>query len=196
MNDLCNNRDMKKNKFFIYLNAPITLSFVLICITALVLDFLTAGKSSVLVFSTYGSSWLSPMTYVRLLCHVFGHGGVEHLVSNMLYILLLGPILEEKYHDKLIIVILITAIVTGIVHNILQPHVILLGASGVVFAFILLASVTGKEKGIPVTLILVAILWLGQEIYSGIVSSDNVSQITHIIGGLSGAVLGMRFKRK
>ena len=187
---------MKKNKFFIYLNAPITLSFVLICITALVLDFLTAGKSSVLVFSTYGSSWLSPMTYVRLLCHVFGHGGVEHLVSNMLYILLLGPILEEKYHDKLIIVILITAIVTGIVHNILQPHVILLGASGVVFAFILLASVTGKEKGIPVTLILVAILWLGQEIYSGIVSSDNVSQITHIIGGLSGAVLGMRFKRK
>ena len=187
---------MKKNKFFIYLNAPITLSFVLICITALILDFLTAGKSSVLDFSTYGSSWLSPMTYVRLLCHVFGHGGVDHLVSNMLYILLLGPILEEKYHDKLIIVILTTAIVTGVVHNILQPHVILLGASGVVFAFILLASVTGKERGIPVTLILVAILWLGQEIYSGIITDDNVSQITHIIGGISGAVLGMRFKRK
>ncbi len=187
---------MKGKKFFIYLNAPITLTFVLICIGALAADYLTGGRSTVLVFSTYGSSWLSPMTYVRLICHVFGHGGIEHLTSNMLYILLLGPILEEKYHDRLTIVILITAAVTGIVHNILQPHVMLLGASGVVFAFILLASITGKEKGIPITLILVAALWLGGEIYDGIVSADNVSQITHIIGGLSGAVLGMRFKHK
>ncbi len=186
--------NMKKKKTFIYLNAPITMYFVVICIAALALDYLTAGKSTILVFSTYSSSLLSPMTYIRLVCHIFGHGGIEHLVSNMLYILLLGPILEEKYHDRLIIVILTTAIVTGVVHNILQPHVMLLGASGVVFAFILLASITGKEKGIPITLILVALLWLGQEIYSGIINMDNVSQITHIIGGLSGAALGMFFK--
>ena len=186
--------EMKKKKSPIYLNAPITMAFVVICIAALALDYLTAGRSTILVFSTYSSSLLSPMTYIRLVCHVFGHGGIEHLVSNMLYILLLGPILEEKYHDRLIIVILTTAIVTGIVHNILQPHVMLLGASGVVFACILLASITGKEKGIPITLILVALLWLGQEIYSGVVNMDNVSQITHIIGGLSGAALGMFFK--
>ncbi len=187
---------MRKKKFFIYLNAPITMSFVVICITALALDMLTNGKSTVLVFSTYGSSWLSPLTYVRLICHVFGHGGVQHLISNMLYILLLGPILEEKYHNRLITVILTTALVTGIIHNIIQPHVMLLGASGVVFSFILLASITGKEKGIPITLILVALLWLGQEIYNGIISADNVSQITHIIGGISGAVLGMMFKKR
>ena len=186
----------KRKKFFIYMNAPLTMSFVLICLTALALDFLTAGKSTVLVFSTYGSSWLSPMTYVRLIFHVFGHGGVQHLISNMLYILLLGPILEEKYHDKLITVVLTTAVVTGIIHNILQPHVMHLGASGVVFAFILLASITGKEKGIPITLILVALLWLGQEIYNGILSADNVSQITHIIGGVSGAALGLIFKNR
>ena len=30
---------------------------------------------------------------------------------------------------------------------------------------------------------------------SGITASDNVSQITHIIGGLSGAALGMIFKK-
>ena len=89
-----------------------------------------------------------------------------------------------------------TALVTGLVHNILQPNTMLLGASGVVFAFILLASITGKEEGIPVTLILVAILWLGQEFYNGINSSDNISQITHIIGGISGAIMGLFFKRK
>ena len=187
---------MKKKKSLIYLNAPITMAFVVICIAALALDYLTAGRSTILIFSTYSSSLLSPLTYIRLICHVFGHGGIEHLVSNMLYILLLGPILEEKYHDRLIIVILTTAIVTGIIHNILQPHVMLLGASGVVFAFILLASITGKEKGIPITLILVALLWLGQEIYNGVVNMDNVSQITHIIGGLSGATLGLIFKNR
>ncbi len=186
----------KRKNYTIYLNAPLTMSFVVICLSALALDYLTAGKSTVLLFSTYGSSWFSPMTYIRLFLHVFGHGGVQHLVSNMLYILLLGPMLEEKYHDRLITVILVTAIVTGVVHNILQPNVMLLGASGVVFAFILLASITGKENGIPITLILVAVLYLGQEIYNGFIASDNISQLTHIIGGLSGTVLGLIYKKK
>ncbi|MCR4633679.1 MAG: rhomboid family intramembrane serine protease [Erysipelotrichaceae bacterium] len=186
----------KRKKYTIYLNAPLTMSFVVICLSALALDYLTAGKSTVLLFSTYGSSWLSPLTYIRLFLHIFGHGGVQHLISNMLYILLLGPMLEEKYHDKLITVVFTTAVVTGVIHNILQPHVMLLGASGVVFAFILLASITGKEKGIPITLILVALLWLGQEIYNGFLSSDNISQITHIIGGISGAGLGLFFKNR
>ncbi|MBQ5443835.1 MAG: hypothetical protein IIU29_01500 [Erysipelotrichaceae bacterium] len=48
----------------------------------------------------------------------------------------------------------------------------------------------------PITLILVALLWLGQEIYNGILSADNISQITHIIGGVSGAALGLIFKNR
>ena len=192
---LCNNRDMRKNSFRIYMNAPITIGFAAICILALCLSYLTDEKSTALIFSTYHSSLLDPLTYIRLICHVFGHINLSHLISNMLYILLLGPMLEEKYHDRLITVILFTALITGIIHNILQPNVMLLGASGVVFAFILLASITGRENGIPVTLILVAILWLGQEFY-GMTAKDNVSQITHIIGGLSGAVLGMIFKKR
>lgn len=182
-------------KFRIYINAPITLMFVIICLMTIILDSVTSGASTELLFSTYGSSWLNPLTYIRLIGHVFGHQSLSHLISNALYLLLLGPMLEEKYHDKLIIVILATALVTGIFHNIIQPNTYLLGSSGVVFAFILLASITGKEQGIPITLILVALLWLGQEIYTGLSSADNISQITHIIGGLSGALLGMAFKK-
>ena len=178
------------------MNAPITMGFVFICIVALALAYLTNNVSTMNVFSTYKSSFLNPLTYVRLICHVFGHSNINHLVSNMLYILLLGPILEEKYHERLIVVIITTAIITGLIHAYIQPHTVLLGASGVVFSFILLASITGKENGIPITLILVALLWLGQEIYTGVSSSDNISQITHIIGGLSGAILGLFFKSK
>ena len=184
---------MKKRK--IYLNAPITLGFSLICIIALLLNIVSSGKTNVLFFSTYGSSLLSPMTYIRLLGHIFGHANVDHLVSNLLYILLLGPMLEEKYGKRLIIVILSTAAVTGIVHNLLSPNTMMLGASGVVFAFIILASITGNEEGIPVTLIIVALLWIGSEIYTGITTADSVSQLTHIVGGLTGGIIGLAFKK-
>ena len=184
---------MKKRK--IYLNAPITLGFSLICIIALLLNMVSSGKTNVLFFSTYGSSLLSPMTYIRLLGHIFGHANVDHLVSNLLYILLLGPMLEEKYGKRLIIVILSTAAVTGIVHNLLSPNTMLLGASGVVFAFIILASITGNEEGIPVTLIIVALLWIGSEIYTGITTADSVSQLTHIVCGLTGGIIGLAFKQ-
>ena len=184
---------MKKRK--IYLNAPITLGFSLICIIALLLNMVSSGKTNVLFFSTYGSSLLSPMTYIRLLGHIFGHANVDHLVSNLLYILLLGPMLEEKYGKRLIIVILSTTAVTGIVHNLLSPNTMLLGASGVVFAFIILASITGNEEGIPVTLIIVALLWIGSEIYTGITTADSVSQLTHIVGGLTGGIIGLAFKK-
>ena len=184
---------MKKRK--IYLNAPITLGFSLICIIALLLNMVSSGKTNVLFFSTYGSSLLSPMTYIRLLGHIFGHANVDHLVSNLLYILLLGPMLEEKYGKRLIIVILSTAAVTGIVHNLLSSNTMLLGASGVVFAFIILASITGNEEGIPVTLLIVALFWIGSEIYTGITTADSVSQLTHIVGGLTGGIIGLAFKK-
>ena len=161
----------------------------------LLLNMVSSGKTNVLFFSTYGSSLLSPMTYIRLLGHIFGHANVDHLVSNLLYILLLGPMLEEKYGKRLIIVILSTAAVTGIVHNLLSPNTMLLGASGVVFAFIILASITGNEEGIPVTLIIVALLWIGSEIYTGITTADSVSQLTHIVGGLTGGIIGLAFKK-
>lgn len=183
-------------KIRIYFNAPITLSFVCICIFALILDNLTNGTSTKYVFSTYNSSWLNPLTYIRLVCHVFGHKDLSHLISNSLYLLLLGPILEEKYHKKVIYVILITAIVTGLCHNLIEPNTALLGSSGIVFAFILMASITGKANGIPITLLLVAALWLGQEIYTGIINNDSISHLSHIIGGLSGAMLGMVYKKK
>lgn len=184
-----------RRKSKVYINAPITLSFSLICCLALLLDYITEGVTTQAFFSTYGTSWFNLFTYIRLIGHVFGHASFSHLIGNLLYILLLGPMLEEKYHERLILVIVTTALVTGICHNILEPNVMLLGASGVVFAFILLSSITGQEEGIPITLLLVAALWLGQEILAGLTSLDNVSQLTHIIGGLSGAALGLKFKR-
>lgn len=179
-------------------NSPVILVFVALCFGAMALSILTGGAFDDLLFVTYHSSLKDPLTYVRFFTHVIGHANWTHLIGNMMYILLLGPLLEERYGGKkILLVILLTALATGVVTYILFPGVALCGASGICFAFILMASFTGFRNGqIPVTFILVAILYLGQEIYQGIFVSDNISNTAHLIGGLIGSVIGYKFGKK
>ncbi|MCQ2540601.1 MAG: rhomboid family intramembrane serine protease [Acetatifactor sp.] len=180
------------------LNAPVTLAFAALCLAALLLNVVTAGHSNSMFFITYHSSLKDPLTYLRFFTHVLGHGGWQHFMSNMTYLLLLGPILEEKYGPKVMLqIIVITALVTSITHYILFPKVGLCGASGVVFAFILLASFTSVKSGeIPVTFILVAVIFLGQQIWDGIFKSDDISNLTHILGGVVGSAVGFALAKK
>lgn len=181
-----------KKRIRITFNSPVILSFVGVCLLALILDKITGGISTLKLFSVYRSSFLNPLTYVRLIGHIFGHAGWSHFINNIMMILILGPMLEEKYGSKdILLVILITAVVTGAFYMIFSPFSRLLGASGVVFAFILLSSLTSfDDGGIPVTFILVAVIYIGEQIYQLIAIASNVSNITHIIGGAVGATFG------
>ncbi len=172
-------------------NSPVVLTFFLISLGALVLNIVTLGKTNELFFSVYKSSFANPLTYVRMVGHVFGHANFEHFFNNMLIILLIGPILEEKYGSKTIAYLIgFTAIITGL-FSMLFTNNMLLGASGVAFMFIILTSVVNLEKGkIPLTLILISVLYIGNEVFLGLTSVDNVSRMTHIIGGVLGAVFG------
>jgi GlpG protein len=189
-----------KPNFKIVINSPVVLTFSAICVLALALDKVTARNSTALLFSVYrsGASMASPFTYLRFFGHVFGHLDITHLTGNLMMLLILGPMLEERYGGKILTaVIAVTALITGVASFILFPNQALMGASGVVFAFILLASFTSfKEREIPLTFILVAILYIGQQIYQGIFVDDNVSQFTHILGGITGSVLGYNLNKK
>ena len=187
-----------KHKFIITLNAPVVLVFVFICFIVTLIGVLTKGKSTELLFMTYHSSLLNPLTYLRFFTHVFGHSGWEHFINNAMYLLILGPMLEEKHGSATLAeIIAITAVITGILSYIFFPTVALCGASGVVFAFIILASFTGfKEGEIPLTFILVAILYIGGQMIQGLTVKDNISQMGHIIGGLVGAAVGFLLNRK
>ncbi len=185
-------------KFKITFNSPVVLGFIFISLAVLLLGFATLGVSNEVLFMTYHSSLTNPLTYIRFFTHVLGHGGWDHYIGNASFILLLGPMLEEKYGSKRIMqVILITAFVTGVVNYILFPNVALCGASGVVFAFILLTSFTSFRNGeIPLTFILVAVVFLGQQVYEGVVLTDDISNMSHVIGGIIGAVVGFKLNRK
>ena len=65
------------------------------------------------------------------------------------------------------------------------------------FAFVLLTSFTAFREGeIPLTFILVALIYLGQQIWDAVTVRDNVSNLTHIIGGLIGGGAGYLLNMK
>jgi membrane associated rhomboid family serine protease len=177
----------------IHYNAPVTLTFALLALAVLGLAQLTGGSSN-FWFSASRASWSDPTTYLRLFTHVLGHANWQHYFGNIMMILLLGPILEEKYGSRLFAtMIVITALVTGLLHILFTPTGIL-GASGVVFMMILLASITNMQAGrIPLTLIFVLVLYLGQEVVTWVTTDTNIAHSAHIIGGLCGAVFGYLF---
>ncbi len=178
-------------------NSPVILGFTAVCFIAFILNAVTAGFTNDLLFSVYRSSLVNPLTYIRFVGHIFGHADFSHLMGNLMMILVLGPLLEEKYgRNDMIFVIVSTAVVTGLINFIFFPNVQLLGASGVVFAFILLSSFTGFEDGkIPFTFIIVAIIYIGEQVFSGIFIQDNISNLTHIIGGIVGSGFGFAINK-
>ena len=54
-------------------NSPAVLGFAAICLVAMVLNRLTGGESNRLLFSVYRAPLANPLTWLRMVCHVFGH---------------------------------------------------------------------------------------------------------------------------
>lgn len=185
---------MKKFQY----NSPVVISFFLISFAALVLGWLSNNWTTASLFSVYRSSFRDPFTYIRLISHVLGHADPEHFFGNMLMFLVIGPPLEERYGSRVLLTgILLTALISGLLQTVLFPNSALLGASGIVFMLIMLSSLSGMEDGgIPVTLILVAVLYLGRELYSILFVKDDVANLMHIIGGICGTTYGFLISRK
>ena len=143
-------------------NSVVILTFFFISFVALILNYITKGKSNNVLFSSYKSSLLKPLTYVRLVTHIFGHADWNHFMNNFLYILLIGPMIEEKYGSKNLTIMII-----------------------ILSSFVNIT--TGK---VPITLILICIFYVVNEIISGIFKKDNISHMGHLIGALCGFIFG------
>ena len=177
-------------------NAPTVLTFAFLSALVLILTQTLFPSLTMEWFAVRGRQDYSPLmfrNYVNLFTHVLGHSSWTHLVGNFAFILVIGPILEEIYGSiSLLIMIGITALVTGIL-NILFFSTGLMGASGIVFMMILLASFTNVNRGeIPLTFIMVLVLYLGRELIASFNPDlgQDVSQFAHIVGGFIGSLFG------
>ena len=177
-------------------NAPVVLSFTFVSVVVMAVTSVTGpailesffrvpGRDEGFRFLSFGA--------LRLVTHVIGHADWSHLMSNFTFILLIGPILEEKYGSgPLLFMMVVTALATGVLNVLLFPTG-LLGASGIVFMLIFLVSVTNIQAGeIPLTFIVVVLLFLVKE-FVGMFQRNAISEFAHIIGGISGAVFGFLF---
>jgi membrane associated rhomboid family serine protease len=176
-------------KLKISYNAPVVLTFAIVAT-------LVHGLSHVL--GDWWKYWFAAYpefhgirSYVGMVSHILGHANWDHLLSNFMMILLVGPILEERHGSReLATMILITALITGLI-NVAFFSNFLVGASGIVFMMILLASVANVRRGeIPLSFIAVTILFCGREVIAMFGTADGISHSAHLIGGAAGAAFG------
>lgn len=176
-------------------NSPVILTFSLAAMAVLALTKLAPGLQAWFAL-TPGLSLASPVRWMTLLTYTLGHEGTAHLAGNLTFILLVGPLVEEKYGSRRTLAMMVlTALVTALLQLILFPEG-LLGASGIVLMLIILSSWTNFKSGeLPLTFILVALLFLGREVFDAF-RPDQVSQFAHIMGGTIGGFFGLFIGRR
>ena len=179
-------------KYFNYLkyNSFVILTYFFLSLIVLILKNITNRKTNNL-FTSGRDSILNPLTYIRMFTHILGHTNYNHFKNNFLYILLIGPMIEEKYGSiNLLIMILITSFITALI-NIIISNKNITGASGIVYMLILLSSMVNLEAGkIPITLILIFVFYILTEIKDGLFKKDNISHLSHLIGAITGFIYG------
>lgn len=176
-------------------NSVVIITYLLICIIAWFINKITVGKSNKLLFESYRSSPLNPMTYIRLFTHSIGHKDWDHMVNNFLIILLIGPMIEEKYGStNLIIMLLITSLVIAL-FNIIFNNYSILGASGNAYMLIVLSSFSNIQEGtIPITVVLICIFYVIGELKRTITERKSKTYHDgHLIGALCGLAFGIFF---
>lgn len=176
-------------------NSKVIITYLFISLIAWLLNTLTRGKTNKLLFENYRSSPFNPLTYIRLFTHSIGHKNLDHLVGNFLYILLVGPMIEEKYGSiNLIIMLLITSLIIAL-FNIIFNNYTILGASGNVYMLIVLSSFANIQEGkIPLTVVLIFIFYIIGEMKNSLIDKKSKTYHDgHLIGALCGLLFGLFF---
>lgn len=184
-----NIQDIKILNYFDY-NAKVTLTMFFISLFVLLIDKITKGKTTRLFFSTQRASLINPLTYIKFFTHILGHADFNHFSNNYLKILILGPLIEEKYGSiNYLIMILITALVVGI-FNFIKGKTWLKGASCISFMLTVLSAFVNINEGkIPITFVLIILFYLIEEVKS-LTKKDHIAHDAHLIGGICGAIFG------
>ncbi len=169
-------------------NAPVILTYALLALACLTLP---VSKAIGINLSSPGRlAFSNPEFYFRLVSYVLVHANWTHFMGNIMIILLVGPLLEEKYKSwKLLEMMVVTAVATALLNAGLF-HTTLIGGSGIAFMMVLLSSFSNfSAREIPLTFILVSVIFIGSEVVS-ILKIDQISQFSHLAGGSIGAAYG------
>lgn len=198
------NKSMAKKKFKfgfkINLDSPVAIFFAAACIVIFIFDyFILKGKISQSLTSAPTASAgvlpfevSNPLSYLRIVFYAFGFSSPSSLITSLIFIMLLGPAIEEQYGSVIIGIMMgVSAIFSGVL-NACFCTTSLRGASSIIFMLIFLNSfMSFTKKKIPLSFILVIILFIAKEFIekSGNTANGIIEILICMAGGLCGSLL-------
>jgi len=198
---------MKIDRNFIR-RTPVTC--VLIAINVLIMGFMAfenlSGETNSIMatWAAYTPAIITEKEYYRLFTPMFLHFGIEHLFNNMLLLLFLGEIIEEKVGAVRYLAIYLLG---GVLGNVLSMALdlrlpdsqmpISAGASGAVFALIgamayLLLINKGRLAGVTLTRLMILIVLSAWDGFR----NTNIDGAAHIGGLIAGFLLTALLTRR
>lgn len=196
----------KKSSPKLTFDYPVTVTFVIVSLVLFLLDvYAFKGKMFSSILICHGSkqamvpfNFKSPADFTGLFLFAFGNASWEMLFANLIAILLLGQILEERYGSVMLgLMMFISTLISGVLTACIST-VPLTGAGCVIFMMAVLVSLTElTKKRIPLSCLLVFVLFLSFEIFrnaKGVSGTDVMQKIcgvlVEMIGGICGSIFG------
>jgi GlpG protein len=153
-------------------------------------NFLPGGGSMGLQEVRNGQIW-------RLITPIFMHGDILHIFFNLMWLRMLGTVIEYRQGWKWLLVIVLA---TASISNIAQYYVsgpLFLGISGVVFGLLGYVWIKGKFDPfsgmfLPPGVVFMMLLWLGLGV-SGVLEKGlgvGIANTAHIGGLVVGCIMG------
>ena len=175
---------------------PVIFTYILIAVN--VMCYMKLGKSGCQEYALFGNDVMNKNMFAELFTYMFMHGNLQHLIGNMISLLLLGRIIEKRTGSiKFMAVYIVSGIYAGLVTALWSVYIMpsmrgTVGASGAICgllgAYLALSlsecSIVRNQmlNGILKTIVIVLI--------SGLFSFGRVDNACHI-GGILGGFMFM-----
>lgn len=178
-------------KYFSF-HSYVIIGYFLICLSLFILNTITNNKVTSFLKIRRGS-FFNPMNYLRLVTSSLCHSDFNHFKNNFIFILLLGPILEEKYGSFVLLEMLLITMVASSLFHLLFYDSSAIGSSDVVYMMVMLCAVACSfDKKIPITFVFLFLFFVLGEILLMFFhkKGDKTSHDGHVVGAILGFVFG------
>lgn len=173
--------------------APVMILFCFVCVVVHVLQQTVWSNLNRFLAVQDRVDFTNAMQIPSLFTHVIAHdGSLNHIKGNLVHLLLVGPSAEHVYGSPtMLLMIVLVAFTSALAHIALgNANSHQLGASGVVFAVILLNSLVAAAAGtIPLSFLLTAGIYCWDELYLFFSGTDQVSHHAHLTGAIVGTAV-------
>jgi rhomboid protease GluP len=186
-----------KNGFYI---TPI-LVFIIIAIFLTMmfsgLGFTNFAAADLLTWGADYGPFVKNGEWWRLSTNTFLHGGIMHILTNMIGLIFLGFILEMRLGKiRFLLSYLFIGVVASLVSIWWNPSIVSVGASGAIFGLsgIFLALLVSKfyDENFTKSFLIGTLVFIGYNLLYGL--TGGIDNAAHIGGLVSGFILGLIFR--